>query len=371
MSLTEGERRRLAQRSAEINSNIATIQRSGMANNMTVPQLRKELDAFVGDELNKTKAAPAAGISLRPTYESPQKWSDSLGAFGRVGPGNRAANYQLQQQVKSGVLFPANVYLQNLNDFLDKGQLSEPMRLMIKRAGYQNKPAQFFMDQWKNVYPNVPFPKGYEGRMQELNGMKISMAQPASPAANTYGMLSNAISSTVRTALDVAAPPAMAAEGMQLASLGPITSGSTNLIGVIRDMRGANSFRGVRLIKNKRPGDYQSHPKENWFFDFNPSVVPLAEKRARRLSEQDLNALTFTALTEAGPTTRGKLEVAANLINRSAVAGNKPIVDIAKAPGQYEGVFGYSRQQLISAQEGRRIFGRRYDQIRQLIQQGT
>jgi hypothetical protein len=263
------------------------------------------------------------------------------------------------------------VYLQNLNDFLDKGQLSEPMRLMIKRAGYQNKPAQFFMDQWKNVYPNVPFPKDYEGRMQELNGMKISMAQPASPAANTYGMLSNAISSTVRTALDVAAPPAMAAEGMQLASLGPITSGSTNLIGVIRDMRGANSFRGVRLIKNKRPGDYQSHPKENWFFDFNPSVVPLAEKRARRLSEQDLNALTFTALTEAGPTTRGKLEVAANLINRSAVAGNKPIVDIAKAPGQYEGVFGYSRQQLISAQEGRRIFGRRYDQIRQLIQQGT
>jgi hypothetical protein len=170
--------------------------------------------------------------------------------------------------------------------------------------------------------------------------------------------------------MDVVAPPAMAAEDMQLASAGPMVSGSNNLISVIRAMRGANSFRGVSLIKNKRPGDYQSDPRENWFFDFNPSVVPLAERRARRLSQQDINALTFTALTEAGPTTRGKLEVAANLINRSAVAGNKPIVDIAKAPGQYEGVFGYSRQQLVSAQEGRRIFGRRYDQVRQLIQQG-
>ena len=370
MSLSEGERRRLAQRSAEIDADIEAIRRSGMANNMGTPQLRKELDSFVGDQLNKTKAAPAAGISLQPTYESPQKWSDSLGGFGRMGPGNRAANYQLQQQVKSGVLFPANVYLQNLNDFLDKGQLSEPMRLMIKRAGYQNKPAQFFLDQWKNVYPGKPFPKDYEGRMQELNGMEISMVEPARPVATTYGMLSDAISGAVRTAMDVVAPPAMAAEEMQLASAGPVVSGSNNLIGVIRAMRGANSFRGVKAIKYKQPGDYQSDPRENWFFDFNPSVVPLAERRARRLSQQDINALTFTALAEAGPTARGKLEVAANLINRSAVAGNKPIVDIAKAPGQYEAVFDYSRQQLVSAQEGRRIFGRRYDQVRQLIQQG-
>jgi hypothetical protein len=148
-----------------------------------------------------------------------------------------------------------------------------------------------------------------------------------------------------------------------------MTGGSTGLLGVIRDLRGATSFRGVSLIKNKRPGDYQSDPRENWFFDFNPKAVRLAEQRAQKLSQQDINALAFTAITEAGPTNRGKLEVAANLINRSAIAGNKPIVDIAKAPGQYEGVFRYSRQQVISEAEGRRLFGSEYDRVRKLLMQ--
>ena len=273
--------------------------------------------------------------------------------------------------------------LQNLNRFLDKGQLSEPMRLMIKRAGYQNKPAQFFLDQWKNVYPGVPFPKEYEGRVQQLNGLKISFADPGEPASgggsmglamvNPNANLALRLGQTVRrateSAMHVFTPPAAAGE-MPLAMTGPMATGSTNLIGAIRQLRGANSFRGVTQLRYKQAGDYQSHPKENFYFDFNPRVVPLAVRRARSLSPQDLNALAFTALTEAGPTLQGKFEVAANLINRSAVAGNKPIVEIAKAPGQYEGVFGYTKQQVISAAEGRRIFGRRYDQLRKLLQQG-
>lgn len=386
MALSVNERRRLAQRSAEIDANIEAIRRSGLANNMSVPQLRKELDGFVDMETKRTRSAPAAAVKLQPVYKSPEAWSDAVGGFfglGRQGPGNRAANYQLQQQVQNGVLFPANVYLQNLNNFLDKGQLSEPMRLMIKRAGYQNKPAQFFLDQWKNVYPGVPFPKEYEGRVQQLNGLKISFADPGEPASgggsmglamvNPNANLALRLGQTVRrateSAMNVFTPPAAAGE-MPLAMTGPMATGSTNLIGAIRQLRGANSFRGVTQLRYKQAGDYQSHPKENFYFDFNPRVVPLAVRRARSLSPQDLNALAFTALTEAGPTLQGKFEVAANLINRSAVAGNKPIVEIAKAPGQYEGVFGYTKQQVISAAEGRRIFGRRYDQLRKLLQQG-
>jgi hypothetical protein len=223
-TITVAEQQRLAQRSAEIDADIETMRRSGMANNMPVSRLRQELDAYVADQNKRTQAAPAAGITTPPAYESPQKWSNSLGAFGRVGPGNRAANYQLQQQVKNGVLFPQQVYLDNLNNFLDKGQLSEPVRLMIKRAGYQNKPAEFFMDQWKNVYPGVPFPKEYEGRIQELNNMKISFAPPPqSVTSSTYAAVSNAINGAVRMAMDVAAPPAMAAPmGGPIAVTGPV-----------------------------------------------------------------------------------------------------------------------------------------------------
>ena len=382
-TLTQAERRRLATRSAEIDTSIEGIRRSGLATGISGPELRTKLNQFVDNEFKRTKANPATQTAVKPNYESPETWSNTLGAMGRMGPGNRAANYQLQQQVKSGILFPTNVYLDNLNRFLDKGELSDPMRLMIKRAGYQNKPAQFFLDQWKNVYPGVPFPKEYEGRVQQLNGLKISFNQPADVPSgggsmglamiNPNAQLAMRLSQTVRraaeSALNVVAPAAYGRE-MQMASLGPMNLGSTSLLGVIREMRGANQFRGVGLIRNKRAGDYQSDPRENWFFDFNPQIVPRAVARARRLSEQDLNALAFTALTEAGPTARGKLEVAANLINRSATAGNKPIVDIAKAPGQYEGVFGYTRQQVVSATEGRRIFGSRYDQLRRLLRQG-
>lgn len=149
------------------------------------------------------------------------------------------------------------------------------------------------------------------------------------------------------------------------------TTGSNSLAQVIRDLKGAESFRGTKQIRFKQRGDYQSSADENFFFDFNPSLVPLALKRAAKLSQNDINALAFTALTEAGPTAKGKLEVVANLINRSAAKSNAPIVDIAKAPGQYEGVFGYSKAQVISQAEGQRLFGSRYTQLRTQLMGGN
>lgn len=213
MALSDGERQRLIQRSAEISADIEAIRRSGMANNLTPAQLRKELDAYFKEQTQKTQAAPAARITTPPAYDSPQKWSDSLGFFGRMGPGNRGANYTLQQQVKNRALFPKNVYDENFKRFLTTGELSDPLRLMIKRAGYQNKPAQFFVDQWRHVHGDgVPIPQELEGRIQELNNLKVSFAQPVqSRTLQTYAAFSNALDTTLRAALDVAAPPAMAA----------------------------------------------------------------------------------------------------------------------------------------------------------------
>jgi hypothetical protein len=252
--------------------------------------------------------------------------------------------------------------------------LPAPLNRAAKAAG--TSPQQFLLQQ-ADFYPNdiklTPAQRsqlgrsGQQARATQSYSQQVAAAQRSSqsPLAAAGMWALDAITGTA---------PAYAGSMQNFSARGQAmatTSGSTNLLGVIKDLRGANSFRGISLIKNKRPGDYQSHPRENWFFDFNPSVVPLAIKRAQRLTEQDVNALVFTALTEAGPTMRGKLEVAANLINRSAVAGNKPIVDIAKAPGQYEGVFRYTRGQVISAAEGRRIFGSLYDQVRDQIRQAT
>jgi len=383
-TVTREEEARLIQRGVEIDQRLESIRRSGLANKLTPAQMMQQVQGFAIEQRKETEAAPtkqAVQQELQaPKYVSPEAWFNKLKIVERTGRGNPQQNQQLADQVKANVLFSKDVFDKNFNDYLDNGRISPQMQLMIKRAGYGNNPVQFFLDQFKMVHPGVPFPKGYEKRIQQLQGQKISSAQPSAggsslglamvnPDIGLAQRLSRRILGLTESALNAIVPSASARE-MPLATMGPMAVGSTSLLGAIRALRGANSFRGTTQIRFKQAGDYQSDPRENFFFDFNPRVVPLALSRAGKLSPQDLNALTFTVLTEAGPTAAGKFEVAANLINRSAVAGNKPIVDIAKAPGQYEGVFGYTRQQVVSAAEGRRIFGSRYDQLRKLLQKG-
>jgi hypothetical protein len=49
--------------------------------------------------------------------------------------------------------------------------------------------------------------------------------------------------------------------------------------------------------------------------------------------------MTLGALLEAGTTDLEKFEVGANLLVRSAAAGNIPIADVLVAPNQYEAIF--------------------------------
>jgi hypothetical protein len=147
---------------------------------------------------------------------------------------------------------------------------------------------------------------------------------------------------------------------------GPAVGGAAGLSQAIERIRGATSFRGTTLAKNKRPGDYQSSPNENFFFDFQSrAVIDKAKKRVTTLTKGDIAALALTVLTEAGPTAIGKMDVAANLITRSAMAGNDRISNIATAPGQYEGIFsrGLTAKQLEDPAVGRRIFGSAYTNL--------
>ena len=227
MTLTQKEKDHLRNRAIEIDQDIEAIRRSGLANGLGPAQMRQELDTLIKMQTKRTQEATAviAPPNQQPIYKSPEAWSDALGGFGRMGPGNRASNYQLQQQVKNGVLFPREVYQQNFNAFFYEGRLSDAMKLMIKRAGYQNNPAQFFVDQWNSVAPGHPFPEVLKDRVQQLNGQKISFVEPGQPASGGTSMglaminpnanLALRLSQTVRRAvepvLNVVAPPAMAA----------------------------------------------------------------------------------------------------------------------------------------------------------------
>ena len=230
------------------------------------------------------------------------------------------------------------------------------MKTLTTGTGGQ-KPSEVILNQFRLM--GIDVPEDQRQRIQSLDGQEISRA---TPARRTTPQQNGALAGfqIVGGALgNLLVPPAQAR---------PIVV--PPLLATIGALKGATSFRGVSQARYKQSGDYQSNPKENFFFDFSPALVPKARARVRTLTEADINALAFTAMTEAGPTQLGKLEVAANLINRSAANRNMPIVNVAKRPGQYEGVFNYKASQLVSASEGRRLFGAEYDRIRKLLKQG-
>lgn len=159
-------------------------------------------------------------------------------------------------------------------------------------------------------------------------------------------------------------------QAMTLPDMGGAGGAIGGLASAIDRIGGAYQFRGVTAQGAKKPDDYQSDPRENFFFDRRPQLIDKAKARISSLTQKDLAALAFTVLTEAGPTDIGKMDVAANLLVRSANLGNAPISAVAKQPGQYIGVNRYSRNDLESEARGRQVFGSSYDRVLSLIRGG-
>jgi hypothetical protein len=369
--ITQKEQTYLLNRQAQLSTGLETIRRQSMADGTGPVGFSEKIQVW-SQSLKSQAPKPPNPLMTPLMPKGPEVWKQSLGFFGQMGPGNSATNYTYKQRVDNGLVMDPKEFIKNYDDYVENGRLSDGLKLFIRRSGYGSNPSQFFFKQWNKAYPGVKMNQDSIDTLKALDQQKISFAQPPA-AANPYAQTAMNIQSMIRNAsmgaMNAFVPPAAASE-MPMAVTGPTLPASTTLLTVIDKLRGSTSFRGTSQLKYKQAGDYQSHSRENFFFDFNPALVSRAQARARSLSEQDINALTFTALTESGPTRLGKLEVAANLINRSAANKNIPIVSVAKAPGQYEGVFNYKPSQLINASEGRRIFGSAYDQVRNLITRG-
>ena len=299
------------------------------------------------------------GGTQAPMYENgSQLMQKNTGNWSRSSIAPRDAS-NLRGQSKVRPLYGAEAFATDVDAFLN-GAPSQNFRTLMKTlttgTGGQ-KPSEVILNQFRLM--GIEVPEDQRQRIQSLDGQQISRATPARRTAPQQNQALAGIQIVGGALGNLLVPPAQAQPMM-----------AAPLLATIGALKGATSFRGVSQARYKQSGDYQSNPKENFFFDFSPALVPKARARARTLTESDINALAFTAMTEAGPTQLGKLEVAANLINRSAANKNMPIVNVAKRPGQYEGVFNYTANQLVSASEGRRLFGAEYDRIRKLLKQG-
>ena len=275
-------------------------------------------------------------------------------------PMDSTAARKLKDAAKGGrPLYKADPFVRDVDAYLG-GNPSQNFRTLLKTLSTGSggiKPSEVILNQLR--LHQIDIPDDVRQRLTALDGEQVSAAPPSRRLTPQQNPALAGIQIAGRAMGDLLVPAAQAR---------PITQ--SPLLATIGALRGATSFRGTTQVKYKQAGDYQSDPRENFFFDFNPALVSRARARVKTLTEADINALTFTVLKEAGPTRLGKLEVAANLINRSAANKNASIVSIAKQPGQYEGVFGYKASQLVSASEGRRLLGAEYDRVRKLLTQG-
>ena len=332
------------------------------------------------------------GVQAPMYTNGAQLMQKNTGNWSRNAIDSRSAN-NLRGQAKVRPLYNAEAFATDVDAFLN-GAPSQNFRTLMKTlttgSGGQ-KPSEVILNQFR--LQGIEVPEDQRQRIQALDGQKISAAparrrqSPQQNGALTGIQIAGRVlgEALVPPARAQTAPPPPQARDMSMFYANPETPPRATrvamapppprpktapLLGAISTLKGAVNFRGTTQAKYKEPGDYQSDPRENFFFGFNPKLVAKAQARVKTLSEADINALTFTALTEAGPTRLGKLEVAASLINRSAANKNASIVSIAKRPGQYQGVFGYTASQLISASEGRRVFKAEYDRVRKLLTQG-
>ena len=339
------------------------------------------------EAMNKVQANNNFGLRRRedvpgtqaPRYtDTTQLIQKNTGNWSRSTIAPREAN-ELRSQAKVRPLMELEPWDRDVTSLLN-GNPSQNFKTLLKTlttgAGGQ-KPSEVILNQFRLL--GIEVPENELQKIRALDGQEISRAPaPRRTAPQQNGALIG-VQIAAGALGNLLVPPAQASPASDIMSMfyatptakpKPAAPKAAPLLAAIGALKGATSFRGVSQAKYKQAGDYQSNPKENFFFDFNPALVSKARARVKTLTEADINALAFTAMTEAGPTQLGKLEVAANLINRSAANKNMPIVNVAKRPGQYEGVFGYEARQLVSASEGRRLFGAEYDRIRKLLKQG-
>lgn len=294
-------------------------------------------DIFQKEEEEKT--------IIKPTYEGTttdalniwETQANKTGELNSMGQLNQTGRDRIRILYESDTPLLSREALDSIvTQLKDKGTLDKRLKVIINNlpGEAQGKTGTFILHEMKKhgIIPNETDRKD----IQSLDDKKLALDTETTPSSSiafaSFFQPQVLVASTDLSGL-LSPPPSVAVRTEQ----DPLTKPDalSNLIG---EMNGAYQFRGASN-PNYREGDYRSNKNGNWFFDYRPELVDGAIARIQTLTEQDLNAMTLGALLEAGTTDLEKFEVGANLLVRSAAAGNIPIADVLVAPNQYEAIF--------------------------------
>jgi muramidase (phage lysozyme) len=225
-NITEKERLFLITRRAELTGDVERMRLKALSDGSGVAGYRAQLGAFTKALLPQAPKPP--NLDMTPLFTSPEDWQKNLPLGNAGGRGAPQANADLARRVDTGRVMGLPAFTRNFEAWIERGEMSDAMKLMIKRSGYGAKPAEFWRKQWKNQHGDTPMPAEYQGLMPLRDQMKISYqpapstAEPRNQLASNLGSFWQNLSTSAANAL---MPPAAAGE-MPMGAMGQVRLGT-------------------------------------------------------------------------------------------------------------------------------------------------
>ena len=287
-TITKRESQFLIERKAELTGSVEAMRRKALADGSGVAGYKAQLDTFTKALL--PQAAKPINPNLTPTFKSPEQWKQTVNPIGR---GRQQDNDRLRQQVDNGRVMTEPEFNKNFTAWVERGEMSDAMKLMIKHSGYGAKPSEFWRKQWKNQHGDTPMPAEYQGLMSLRDQIKVSYQPDTSgPSTQLASNLSSFWQNLANASMNVMMPPAAAGE-MPMGAMGQsqIRSGNSQRQAVI-DTANRLGIRPVDLaavmsletggtyardIKGGAGGNYQGliqfGPNERKTYGYRPGMT--------------------------------------------------------------------------------------------------
>lgn len=226
--ITEKERRFLIERRAELTQDVERMRLKALSDGSGVAGYRAQLGAFT--EALMPKAPKPANRDMKPMFTSPEDWRKSLPPGNAGGIGRTQDNNDLARRVDTGLVMPEPEFSKNFTAWIERGEMSNAMKLMIKRSGYGAKPAEFWRKQWKNHYGDLRMPAEYQELLPMRDQMKVSYqpatgtTQPTAQLASNLSSFWQGLAANAANALTMTAPAA--AGEMPMGTMGQVRLGA-------------------------------------------------------------------------------------------------------------------------------------------------
>ena len=286
----------MIERRAELTGDVERMRLKALSDGSGVAGYRAQLGTFT--EALMPKAPKPANRDMKPLFVSPEAWKTGLGAGNAAGRGNPQANNDLARRVDTGLVMPEPEFSKNFTAWIERGEMSDAMKLMIKRSGYGAKPSEFWRKQWRNQYGDAyPMPAQYQQVMPMRDQMKVSYqpttgtTQPTAQLASNLSSFWQGLAANAANALTMTAPAAAGEMPMGTMGQSQIRSGNSQRQAVI-DTANRLGIRPVDLaavmsletggtyardIKGGAGGNYQGliqfGPNERKTYGYRPGMT--------------------------------------------------------------------------------------------------